>query len=602
MLVKRFVKLFVITLLAVFTATGQVPTPSPQKTEPTGQTKEEAQVQLNTQAYDLLDAIIKDVQRLRLPQNRIFLSVTAGDLLWKRDEQAARALFKDAIADLRAMLSESNDSEGAPAARQTMERGQLREKVLFALAPHDSRMALELLAETRPLKGSKDSGLPDSEIDLETRLASVIADNDPVRALEMARKSMAKGFSYTLPTLLVDIRQKDPAAASELASDIVSKLKTANLLTDLEAGHVAIRVFQMATEQPDPKAASSGKEMKALLTDATLRELAELIAAAALSESTENVGRPLNIGSVMSQLENYAPSRAQQLRRLSARTGGGSDEQQAYQTYQKLIESGNADALIAAAVRADPGMRESYYRQAALKLANEDRIDQARELVTQHIAEPEQRKQLLAELDKQLLAAAASKGKMEETRKLLLTATTNEERIAILTQLAVAVAEKGDKKVALQLLEEARGFSPGRARYSRQLFARLQIIRAYAYVDPSQSLAILEPTIDQLNELIGAGITLGEFFGEEEFVRDDEVMISFVGQLADMFQQQYGKDLRLVAAADFPRMRDAAERFQRFEVRIMARLLVVQSILPQKEDESRSAKPVTNDIPVAVAP
>jgi hypothetical protein len=602
MLVKRFLNLFVITLLTALSATGQVPTPSPQKTEPSELTKGEAQVQLNTQAYDLLDAIIKDVQRLRLPQNRIFLSVTAGDLMWKRDEQAARALFKDAIADLRGMLTEPNENDGAPAVRQAMERGQLREKVLFALAPHDSRMALDLLAETRPVKGSKESGLPDSEIDLETRLASVIAANDPVRTLEMARKSMAKGFSYTLPNLLVDIKQKDPTAASELASDIVAKLKTANLATDLEAGHVAIRIFQMATEPSDPKGASGAKETKPLLSESSLRELAELIAAAALSEPAENAGRTLNIGSVMTQLEKYAPSRVQQLRRLNAQAGGGTDEQQSYQTYQKLVETGNADALIAAAEKADAGMRESYYRQAALKLASEERIDQARQIVTQHIAEPEQRKQLLAELDKQVLASAASKGKMEETRKLLQTATTNEERIAILTQLAVSIAEKGDKKVALQLLEEARALSSGRARYSRQLFARLQIIRAYATVDPAQSLAILEPTIDQLNELIGAGIILGEFLGEEEFVRDDEVLVVFVGQLADMFQQQYGKDLRLVAAADFPRTRDAAERFQRFEVRIMARLLVVQSILGQKEDESRMATPAASDTPVAVAP
>ena len=369
-----------------------------------------------------------------------------------------------------------------------------------------------------------------------------------------------------------------------MVGDILTKLKTVDLKTNQEAANVAVRLLEMATEQAQPKAKSATKEVKPLLSEQSLRELAELIVAAALEASPEKGGHPLDIESVMTQLEKYAPSRTQQLRRLKSQSGP--ENGQAYDDFQKLVEAGNADALIAAAEKANPGLRESYYQQAALKLVNDDKIDQARQVITDHVSDPDQRKQMLAELDKQVLTAAASKGNMEETRKLISTASTSEERIGILTQLAMAVAEKGDKKVALQILEEARTFSPARTRYSRQLLARLQIARAYAHVDPAQSLAILESSTDQFNELIGAGIVLGEFLGEEEFVRDDEIMLLFVSQMTDMFQQEFGKDLGLLAAADFTRTRDMVEKFQRFEVRIMARLLVVQSVLMPNEDDS----------------
>lgn len=599
MFVKRSLLLIVVTVLSVLAATGQTPATPPNKTGASEQKKEEAQAKLDAQAYELLDAVIKDIQRLRLAQNRATLCVTVGELIWHRDEQAARALFKDAVANLLAFLSEPLETGSPTSNRQRMERGQLREKVLFALARHDTRMALDLFAETRPLAPPDDEAPRDSEAELETRLAAVIAANDPAHALEMARKSLAKGLSSNLPSLLSEIQGKDPVAAAELAGDILTKLKTASLATNPEAANVAVRIFEMATVQTPPSAKTTTKEVKPLLTEQSLRELAELIATAALEASSDKGARPLNVESVMTQLDKYAPSRAQQLRRKNVQSEGEIvGEYQSYQILQKLLETGTADELIAAAEKAEPGLRESYYRGAALKLVNDDKIDEARKIITEHISDPEQRKLLLAELDKQVLSAAASKGKLEETRKLISAASTNEERIAILTQLAMAVAEKGDKKTALQILEEARNLSPGRARYSRQLFARFQIARAYAWVEPAQCFAILETSIDQLNELIGAGIILGEFFGEEEFVRDDEILMTFVGGLTDLFERNSLKDLAQLTTADFARTRDAADRFQRFEVRIVARLLVVQSVLMPKEDDSdKPSKDASNAKP-----
>ena len=462
----------------------------------------------------------------------------------------------------------------------------MRSGVLTALAPHDSRWTLELLAETRPTLATSRESSMDSELELETRLATIIAANDSAYAVEMARKSLAKGFSYNLTTLLATVQEKDPAAAAELASDILAKLKTVTLASNQEAATVAVKLFEMATIPGQPKSKPNTREQKPLLTEQSLREFAELLAAAVLDPSPASAVRFMNIRSVLPQIEKYAPSRAQQLRRALTESDGGTAD--GPQVFMPSEESQSAASLLAAAEKAEPGMRDNYYRQAVMKLVNDDKMEEARQVITTRISDPEQRKQMLAELDKRILSTAASKGQLEETRKLISSARTNEERIEILTQLATAVAEKGDKKTARLLLEEARNLSPGRTRYLKQLLARLQIARAYAFVDADQSLAILEPVIDQLNEIIAAGIILGEFFGEEEVVRDDEVLILFVGEMAGEFQKQFGKDLVKIATADFARTRDAAERFQRFEVRIMARLLVAQSVLKK---DAKSEEP-----------
>jgi hypothetical protein len=564
---------------------------APAKTDKEQQ--EEAQKKLTAQALELLDAVIKDSERLTLPQNRAYISVTAAELVWPYDEQGARTLFKNAMADLHAMMNEPDADEMPRGYRQKMERAMLREKLLFAVARHDGRLAQVYLAETRPTTQPKKDAPPyASEEEFEARLATVIAQNDPTQALEMARKTLAKGFSYNLPNLLLEIQKKDAEAAAQLAGDLLTKLKTTNITTNQEASNVAVRLLQMATEAPP----QGKKDFKPLLSEQSLRELSELIVNAALNVSTEAPSY-VDYSSVMTQLEKYAPSRAQQLKRKDTQEAGeesggeDEDEGQQYQQYQQLMESGDVDALLAAAEKAEPGLREAYYRQAAFKLANDGKSDRARQIITERITDTDQRRMMLAELDKQTLAASASQGKLDETRRYLSRASTNEERIAALAQLASAVAQKGDRKVALQLLEEARTLSPGRARYSRQLLAQLQIARSYAAVEPAQSFAILEPSIDQLNELIAAGILIGEFFGEEEVIQNDELVIQPVVQMVETFQQQYGKDLSLLARANFTRTQDAAEKFQRYEVRLLARLLVAQSVLTSKTEEKTTSTP-----------
>jgi hypothetical protein len=89
---------------------------------------------------------------------------------------------------------------------------------------------------------------------------------------------------------------------------------------------------------------------------------------------------------------------------------------------------------------------------------------------------------------------------------------------------------------------------------------------------------MLEPIVEQLNELIAAGALLGGFFSEQ-FVKDDEIQLSSMNSFLPMIAGQYAADLNAVAREDFDRTKMVADRFQRLEVRTLARLLLIQSIL-----------------------
>jgi hypothetical protein len=588
MFAKRFTALCLISLFIALPVAGQSQETPESEAKPVRQTEEEAKKATRSQALALLQAVIKDTERLTLPENRIFISVSAGDLLWQHDAEAGRAVFKNAMADLRSLLVKPNgDEEQSRRYRQMMERSMMRQKLLLALARWDSKAALSFMSETRlaatDLRTEYSGALEEEQLEL--RVAAVIAANDPAQAVEMAKKTLAKGFSYALLELLAQVQKKDEEAAAKLTSDIFTKLKSTSLVAEKEAANIAVRIFFMAAESQLPKTKGGEKPAHPLMSEQDLREMAELIIATAIKRTTEEPVERLDVEAVMPYLEKYAPSRAAQLVKVesSAFVVTAQGRSPEWAEFERLTQNGTAEEMIAVANKSEGPVHDSLISAAAYKLANEGKGDEARKLINERITDAPQRQQMIEALDKAVLANSADKGDVAAAREIMARSQNVEERIATLTQLAITIAPK-DNKVARQFLEEARGLVSGRSKYARHMISQLLLARAYATVEPEQAFRILEPLIEQLNELIAAGILLGEFFGEEEFVRDDELTIGTFVELFEKFQEQYGDDVSLLAHADFARTSDTADRFQRWEVRLFARYLVARSVLVEKKE------------------
>jgi hypothetical protein len=171
---------------------------------------------------------------------------------------------------------------------------------------------------------------------------------------------------------------------------------------------------------------------------------------------------------------------------------------------------------------------------------------------------------------------------VEEVRSRLSLIKTKEERAGALVQLANGVAVKKDKKLALQLLEEARPLLPSKPKSDAQLYTVLQMVRVYALVEPARAYEMIESLVDQGNEMLSAASVLSGFFLPSSVFRKGEMVLSPGYSDVSMRFRQFGKELGTLAFLNFERTKAAADKFQRNETRIMARLFIAQAVLSEQ--------------------
>jgi hypothetical protein len=610
MILRRSVYSFTLLLLLLIYPFARAQTSAPS---PPADGQKKAQLELERKALDLLDEVIKQSESFRNAENRIRIRAVAADLLWKYDDRRARTLFREATASLSDLLNNQENTE-QPSSPRSMSEGLpgLRHFILQLAGQHDARLAGELLRATRraAAAGNQGSRSPEDELNMEMTLATQFVATDPAQALQLAREDLSRGFPTRLPEVVSALWLKDQEMGAKLAAEIVVKLRSERLERNNAAAQMAVNLLRMASDPPVDEAKNSSRNIP-LLDQQALRELAEMIAAEALRSPSAGNSFTYLVHSVLPAVEKYAPARAAQLRRKLAPVPTAiaqvdeENEMEGWGAYNGLYAKGSIEEILAAAPKAPEEMRDLLYQRAASLAIEKGETERSRQLINEHVKDPNLRKRLLEEVEQKAVLTAAEQGKIEQARKMLSTLRTNQERVSLLTQLALGALAKGEQKIALQLLEEAREMVTGRARNIEQLGVQVMLARAYALVDPDRSLTMLEPIVDQLNELLAAATVLGGFF-VEELVRDDELMLEPLVMFSSQFMSHYLNDLKHLALADFERTKALADRFQRDEARIMARLLVVQSIIgpPQtaKPSDPLTVQPEPNIATESVGP
>ncbi|HEX8293034.1 MAG TPA: hypothetical protein VF570_14845 [Pyrinomonadaceae bacterium] len=591
-------RLALCLLMLSTTAAAQSPPPQPAKQE-SKEEKAKARKELERKALVLLDETLEGAQVLKLAENRAALRVQAGDLLWARDEKRARALFRDAAGDLAAMKA----GDASRGDRGYWMVAQLRSQMLYTVAARDAQLALELLRESRPAgeDGSNaTSGDPDMELRLEQSLTALAAENDPKAALRLAEESLSKGVTYAVLGTLERLRHKDAEAATKLAGRVVEKLRGQTLGGNgHEAWMVAAALLRNVLlppsgEQlnfgfgmPAPPARAPEKPKPLVMEDSDLRELADLVAAAALKDSAANgaFGMMMTIRPLLPELEKRAPARAAQLRLRLAEMDKVMDPRTKMWSQYDSIMSRPPDAILEEAAKAPAEMRSHFYMAAAMKLFKAGEVERARAVVTENLRGQE-RDQTLALLEQGEVARAVEKGNTDEARGVVSRIKSKERRASALAELALAYAAKGDKKTAGGLLEEARGLIDRQPDNEREVQALLEVARGYALVDPSKTFEMIEPLIDQANDMMSAAALLEKFgAGGGVFRKGEMVLAPGMGELGGMYAR-YVKALAELSRLDFDRTRQTADRFNRDEARLMARLIVARSVLSDRLDQA----------------
>ncbi|MDQ3743417.1 MAG: hypothetical protein M3444_03445 [Acidobacteriota bacterium] len=590
---------FLLALFVASSAAAQLPkleqdSKLPQLSQESKDEKEKAQKELEKKALQLLDDTLQSAQALKLAENRAVIRAQAADLLWKRDEKRARALFRDAIADLVAARGEAAKNE-----RATWMLAELRPRLLYMIAARDPQLALDLLRESRPASNddsAQGSWASSQEQNLEQAIAAQAAENDPKLALKMAEEGLEKGVNFGVLNVLERLRQKDPESAKKLAGELVEKLQGETLSRGQEASLVAVSLLRSvlmphSPQQyffgPLPPSGPAEKPKPLVLEDGDLRALAELVTGAALKDSNASgaYGLTMQLRPLLPDLEKLVPARVAQLRQRMAEMDKALDPlAKSWMQFNSVVGGdASADAILEAAAKAPPEMRQSYYSLAAMKLVQTGDTERARQVINDDLTGQE-REQMLAQLDGAAISRAVEKGNLEDARAVISRIKSKERRAGALSELALAFAAKGDKKGAAQLLEEARALVSRQPDNEREVGALLEVARGYALVEPSKTFEMIDPLIDQANDMLAAAALLEKFGAGQGFFRKGEMILSpGMANLGGMYAR-YVKALAELARVDFDRTKTDAERFHHEEVRLMARLVISQSVLSDHLD------------------
>jgi hypothetical protein len=250
----------------------------------------------------------------------------------------------------------------------------------------------------------------------------------------------------------------------------------------------------------------------------------------------------------------------------------------AWQKYEQVLNNATPEAATEAISQSPSEIRPQLYQQLADRTAASGDINRARQMINERIKEPWQRRQALQNLEQQAIYQYITKGKFEEALRALSTFRPLRQRASIIAQIARQIGPGRKRATAIALLEQARsllGDSP-LADNQDEMQALLELATAFNRYDTKRSFQILDPLVDQFNEVNDAARKLSGF-GQETH-KDGEVDM-YNGNFIMSLSQQLAKALASLAPSDFEKTKATADRIQATEVRLVTYLTIAEQLL-----------------------
>ena len=562
---KQFFK-GVILIIAVALCAANVHS---QQTNPAAENKQDADAALREKAFDLLKSLAGQLGTLQSAENRARIGSNIAGSLWTNDEGRARELFSLVEEDIKAGLRPPavNDWEDTQTFLVFL---QLRADTIARIAKHDPELALAFLKATALSPEIRlQFGLGEKDRQLELQLARQVASSNPDIALQLARKSLSRGFSLELHSILSQMHRKHKEHALTLYKEIVQKLGEVDLSEDRNASYLAYKLISGFT----PPAAD----------ESTFRELAGLFFKTAVAKGCTAQKAPEGhaaeicraIGTVVPQLARIDSARAAQLRQWEPRREYSRDmSMPTYYEMRELVTEGNLEEIFSFA-SLHRGREESLYIQAMWLAKDTGNFELARKIASDPRVTPAAQRMMLARLDEDEGKASLNEEKLLDELKYLNAFPQAKDRARFLMSLANR-AGPGEGKTAVKLLNQAReivdSMKSGRDRDD----AQLRLAALYCLQKSDRGLAIMMSMVPNLNELVMAAAKLDGY--GTRYLREGEWNMTGEGQLGS-FLTSLSAHAGYFAWCDFDRAISLAAQFERTEIRMMAQLKLAQGIL-----------------------
>ncbi len=562
-----------LILFSTICALGQNPsdpkkTPEPEK--------------LTENAVEFLRETSQDLARMRSVENRISFSAEMASLMWFHNEKEARAMYATTITDFKQLLSQLDgqmntldvpaDEDGGggmgflfggggrtPVERKLRIAMAVRQQIALSLAEHDPETAYAFFYDTASLitnaKFRKDTEQADKYFELQ--LIKQIAETNATMAAKFGANSIKDGIDGNHVELLKKIYAKDADKGIEFGAAILSKVKSGK--NSVKGLYVFSSLLNYGADILEASKKPKGK--KAIYSQSDLRDIAEAFAQVILDGDDEEASYS-GIG-FAEQIGKFAPGRAAQIKAKFRKESGTSTGIGTGVGYGSANTAANAVRVAGMANGANTNTGNT---------------------------EAEQKRQAEEAMMKDVMALNKSVPKEErdkitaKARKIISTTPGKDKKITALSLLAAQVAKAGDKELADEIMRDAeRLINPQPKNYRDFLFTWL-VASGYAEANPDKAFPMLEDAILRANETISAFVKVAEFIDvNEEMIDDGEVQVGmFGGSMIRGMTQELGianTTLISLAKADFVKTKALTNSFDRVEVRVLAKMLILRAVL-----------------------
>ncbi len=549
--------------------------------------KKEKAEKLKADAVSFLRETSSEVANLRTPENRIGFNAELAGLMWLYDEKEARVMFNSVTNDFRQMFASLDaqinavkfDDEniemysvpflGGGAANQQAQISKkfykavsVRQQIASALSDHDALLAYSFYNDTATAITNPKFRKQIEQRDqyFEIKLLEAIAGQDAAKGLEYGRKSLAKGVTGSHIELLKKLYAKDADSGAAFGEEIIGKLKSGS--GDSDNFYLFDSLMTLGLE--NKKAIKDKPTQKPIFSEQALRDLAETAAQKLLEQSPEMISA---YSGTINNIEKISPNRAVQLRQKT-------------KTASASVYGSNSATLVA-----EPAPPIAIPSPTVSKAdTEEETLENLQKLGTKKLSDEERAKAIT------------------EAEKMIEKIENPTAKMMALSGMATQVAKSGDKDLALQFMKQAESFVNTTPKNYLDYTQMWLLAAGYAQVEPEKSFPILETAIYNLNDTVSAFIKVAEFIDTtNEIMEDGEVQVSGFGGGGITRELLSGlkmsdATLKSLAEADFTRTRNLTNKFDRTEVRILSKMLVIRAVLDGANKKSSDSDMETGNV------
>jgi hypothetical protein len=132
------------------------------------------------------------------------------------------------------------------------------------------------------------------------------------------------------------------------------------------------------------------------------------------------------------------------------------------------------------------------------------------------------------------------------------------------------------------MMDEARRLVNDFAENKDEVAGVLKLAAGFAAIESDRAFPLLNPLIEQANDVINATAILAKYNKREQMFRQGEMLLPQTFGYGGGNFSRFGRELKMLAQADYGRTKNLIEQFRRDDVRVLLKVLLAQSILSDK--------------------